>query len=287
VTLTASAGTSWLWSNGQTSQTIQVTQGAIYSVIVTNANGCSATSAPQTVTVNAKPQATITPSGGLTFCTGQSVTLTANPGASYVWSNGATTQSIDVFSTNNFQVTVTYANGCSSTSTVTSVTVNPKPPTPNITASGPTTFCAGGSVTLSAPAGYTSYLWSNGEITPSINVTTTNNYTVTVTNASGCSTASAPKSVTVNPATSITAQPQSTTIPRNTTTQLSVTAGGTGPFTYQWYKGTSPSTAQPISGATSSTYTTPKLSKGTYTYWVRVTGACGVVNSTTATITVP
>ncbi|MFL6245950.1 MAG: hypothetical protein ACJ74H_08005, partial [Thermoanaerobaculia bacterium] len=259
VTLTASAGSSYLWSNGATTPSINVTATGEYTVIVTNASGCSATSAPQAVTVKARPQATITPSGALTFCTGQSVTLTANPGASYVWSNGATSQSIDVFASDNFQVTVTYANGCSSTSTVTSVTANPKPPTPSIGASGPTTFCAGGSVTLSAPAGYASYLWSTGEIGPSISVSTTGNYSVTVTNASGCSTASPATSVTVNAATSITAQPQSATIPRNTITQLSVTATGTGPLTYQWYKGTSPSTAQPISGATGSTYTTPKL----------------------------
>jgi hypothetical protein len=77
------------------------------------------------------------------------------------------------------------------------------------------------------------------------------------------------------------------TIARNTSATLSVTASGTGTLTYQWYKGTSPSTTTPISGATSASYTTPKLTKGTYTYWVRVTGSCGVVNSSTATISVP
>jgi hypothetical protein len=285
VLLTASSGASYVWSNGETSQTIEVTEGGEYTVTVTGANGCSAISAPTIVTVNARPPATITASGDLTFCTGGSVTLTASPGASYLWSTGETSPSIEVFASDNYSVIVTYANGCSSTSADTSVTVNANPDTPSITPSGPTTFCAGGSVTLSAPAGYSSYLWSNGAITPSINVTTSDNYTVTVTNASGCSAISAARNVTVNPATSITAQPQSRTIPRNTTTQLSVTAGGTGPFTYQWYRGTSPNTGNPISGATGSTYTTPKLNRGTYTYWVRVTGACGVVNSNTATVT--
>jgi hypothetical protein len=165
------------------------------------------------------------------------------------------------------------------------VTVNDNPATPTVTASGPTTFCSGGSVTLTAPAGFSSYLWSNGAITPSINVTSTGNYSVTVRNASGCSAISAARSVTVNPATSIATQPQGASIPKNTTATLSVTAAGTGPFTYQWYRGSSPNTANPISGATSSTYITPRLSRGTYTYWVRVTGACGVVNSNTATVT--
>jgi hypothetical protein len=286
VTLTASAGASYLWSTGATSPSINVTTSGNYTVIVTNASGCSATSPAKTVTVNAAPTATITESGPLTFCTGGSVTLTASAGASYLWSTGATSPSINVTTTGNYTVTVTNANGCSAMSAPKSVTVNAVPATPVISAGGPTTFCAGGSVTLTAPAGY-SYLWSTGAITQSIVVSATNNYTVTVTNAGGCSAISAPTSVTVNAATSITQQPQNATIPRNTTTQLSVTATGTGTLTYQWYRGTSPSTATPISGATSSTYTTPKLTKGTYTYWVKVTGTCGVANSVTATISVP
>ena len=245
--------------------------------------GCAVTSS-KSVAVNALPAATITPSGPTTFCTGGSVTLTASAGASYLWSNGATTQSINVTAPDNYTVTVTNAAGCSTMSAPTSVVVNTYPDTPNITASGPTTFCAGGSVTLSAPAGFT-YQWSNGATTQSIVVNATNNYTVTVTNASGCSTISAPKSVTVNAATTISQHPQNKTIPKNTSATLTVTASGTGTLTYQWYKGTSPSTATPISGATASSYTTPKLTKGTYTYWVRVTGTCGVANSSTATVT--
>ena len=63
---------------------------------------------------------------------------------------------------------------------------------PTITASGPTTFCNGGSVTLTASAG-TSYLWSNGATTQSITVTNAGSYTVTVD-----AVASAATVVTVN-----------------------------------------------------------------------------------------
>src|SRR5207302_8003671 len=66
-----------------------------------------------------------------------------------------------------------------------------------ITPSGPSAFCAGGSVTLFAPAGY-SYSWSNGATTQSIIVNQTNTYTVTVNDANGCI-ASSSASVTVNP----------------------------------------------------------------------------------------
>ena len=80
-----------------------------------------------TVTVNAPPTATITPSGPTTFCTGGSVTLTASAGSSYLWSNGATTQAINVTSSGNYSVTVTNASGCSATSAATAVTVNALP----------------------------------------------------------------------------------------------------------------------------------------------------------------
>ncbi|HYC60548.1 MAG TPA: hypothetical protein VEK79_13365 [Thermoanaerobaculia bacterium] len=285
VTLTASGGVSYVWSNGSTSPSIDVTSTGNYTVTVTNANGCTA-SASQSVTVKPAPPATISPAGSASFCTGGKVTLTASGGASWLWSNGQTSQSISVSTPGNYSVIVTYANGCSKTSAATVVTQSANPSTPQIAVSGPTTFCAGGSVTLTAPDGFASYLWSNGATTRSINVTSTNNYSVIVTNASGCSAQSAARSVTVNPSTTITQHPQSKSIPRNTTTKLSVTASGVG-LTYQWYRGTSPSTATPISGATQFEYTTPRLGKGTYTYWVRVTGTCGVANSSTATITVP
>ncbi|HEX6099032.1 MAG TPA: hypothetical protein VF432_22155 [Thermoanaerobaculia bacterium] len=286
VTLTASNGTSWLWSNGATTQSISVNAAGSYSVTVTNGNGCSATSAATNVTVNALPSATITANGPTTFCEGGSVTLTASSGTSWLWSNGATTQSISVNAAGSYSVTVTNGNGCSATSAATNVTVNPLPAVPAITADGPTTFCAGGSVTLSAPAGFT-YLWSNGATTQSIVASAGGSYSVTVTNANGCSRTSAATSVTVTPATAITQQPQSQTIPRNTAASLSVIATGSGTLTYQWYRGTSGTTSDPISGATASSYNTSRLGKGTYRYWVRVTGSCGSVNSATATITVP
>ncbi|MBK9014121.1 MAG: PKD domain-containing protein [Saprospiraceae bacterium] len=70
---------------------------------------------------------------------------------------------------------------------------------PVITAGGATTFCSGGNVVLTAPAGFASYLWSNGATAQSITVSTAGSYTVTVTNARGCVSASDALAVTVNP----------------------------------------------------------------------------------------
>src|SRR5664280_1208616 len=129
---------------------------------------------------------TITAGGPTTFCDGGSVTLTSSAGTTYLWSNGATTQSINITASGTYTVKVTNASGClSAASAATVVTVNALPVTPTITAGGPTTFCAGGSVTLtSSPEA--NYLWSNGATTQSINAITAGSYTVKVTNVSGC-----------------------------------------------------------------------------------------------------
>lgn len=67
---------------------------------------------------------TITPGGPTTFCSGGSVTLTASAGASYLWSNSETTQSILVTTSGNYTVSVTDNSNCTATSTATTVTVN-------------------------------------------------------------------------------------------------------------------------------------------------------------------
>jgi len=81
----------------------------------------------------------------------------------------------------------------------------------------------------------------------------------------------------------ITTPPQSTTITAGQTVTLSVTATGSS-LLYQWYVGTSPNTASPISGANASTLTVAPSS--TTNYWVRVGNSCAIVNSSTATVTV-
>ena len=199
VVLTSSAATGNVWSNGATTQSITVTTDGTYTVSVTS-NGCtSGTSAPTTVTVNPIPATpTITASGTTTFCEGGNVVLTSSAAIGNVWSNGATTQSITVTTDGTYTVSVT-SNGCTSgTSAPTTVTVNPIPVTPTITANGPTTFCEGGNVVLTSSAA-TGNVWSNGATTQSITVTTDGTYTVTVT-SNGCTlVTSAPTAVTVNP----------------------------------------------------------------------------------------
>jgi hypothetical protein len=79
-------------------------------------------------------------------------------------------------------------------------------------------------------------------------------------------------------------QPASQTVARNATASLSVIPRGNGPYTYQWYRGQSGSTAFPIAGANSATFTTPAITD-TSSFWVRVSNACGTRDSATAVIT--
>ena len=83
----------------------------------------------------------------------------------------------------------------------------------------------------------------------------------------------------------ITDQPDSLTINANETVTLVVTAIGDGSLGYQWYTGNAGDTSNPISGATSASYTTPALSANA-SYWVRVNGTFGSADSTTAIISV-
>jgi hypothetical protein len=149
VTLTASPSSGYFWSNGSTTQNVIVTSSQNDSVTVTDVNGCSATSSVTTITVLPLPTALITANGPTTFCLGDSVTLTAGSSNSYLWSNGSTTQSITVESSENNSVTVTDINGCSATSAVTIVTVNPQP---DLLITNPDATCASNTIDISASA---------------------------------------------------------------------------------------------------------------------------------------
>ena len=217
----ASAGmSSYLWSTGGTSQTINVSTSGTYTVTITNAGGCSSFCS-RDFTVNPPPTCGIT--GDQSACTGGSRTFTASAGmSSYLWSTGATSQSISVNATGTYYVTITNSNGCSN-SCSRIFTVNP-PPTCSIT--GEQTVCAGGSRTFTAAAGMASYLWSTGATTQSINVATTGTYYVTITNANGCS-SSCNRALTVNPLPTCTlVAPAMLPVSGTSSNTLSVTSNG-------------------------------------------------------------
>jgi outer membrane protein W len=92
--------------------------------------------------------------------------------------------------------------------------------------------------------------------------------------------------VAADPAAAITTNPASVTINSGQTSTLTVTASGTAPLTYQWYRGASGNTSSPV-GTNSASFTTPALT-ATTSYWVKVSNSAnpGGSNSSTATVTV-
>jgi large repetitive protein len=242
VNLVASGGTSYLWSTGATTATLaNVTTAGTYSVTVSNGN-CTAI-ASKVVTIGNNITAIITPSSATTFCQGSSVDLTASGGTSYLWSTGSTGASIGNITLSGIY-TVTVTSGACSATASTVVTVN-KTPTVTITASGPTVFCAGRSVNLTASGG-TTYAWGTGQTGAILsNITASATYTVTVTNSSGCTaTASQTVSVIPIPTPSIIASGATTFCEGN-----SVTLTAYGGATYTWSNGaTTPSAVISASG---------------------------------------
>ncbi len=201
------ASPSYLWSDGASTPTLNVTKAGSYTVKVKDGNQCtSLASSAQVVTVNALPaKPTIAPGGPTTFCSGKSVVLTASSGVtspSYIWSNGNTNTAITATASGNYSVKVKDANLCISPSSDTiQVTVNAVPLKPTISAAGPTTFCAGDSVVLKAASTTASpaYVWSNGKTGATITINTAGKYSVQVKDLGGClSIPSDTQSVTVN-----------------------------------------------------------------------------------------
>jgi hypothetical protein len=243
--------------------------------ITLTSSGASNVDVAVSGTVNAIPSTpTITAGGPTTFCAGGSVTLTSSSASGNLWSTSETTQSITVTTAGTYTVTVTTAGCTSAPSAGTTVTVNPIPPTPTITPGGPTTFCIGGSVVLTSSSA-TGNLWSTGETTQSITVSTAGTYTVTVT-ASGCTSApSAGTTVTVNALpTTANAGPDATACisPGSFTMAANVPTVGTG----SWSQAPGgPATAIIFTAGSATSNIGGLTTAGVYTFvWSITSGTC-------------
>ncbi|MCD6018336.1 MAG: hypothetical protein K0S53_1457 [Bacteroidetes bacterium] len=239
--LTGGGGGTYVWSGpgitagGATSSPTVNTPGN-YTVIVTAANGCTAT-AVTSVTQNITPPTPTASNSTILTCTTTTGVLTGGGGGTYVWSGpgitaGGATSSPTVNAPGNYTVTVTAANGCTATA-VTTVTQNITPPP--ATASNSTILtCTTTAGVLTAGGGGT-YVWSGpgitaGGATSSPTVNAPGNYTVLVTAANGC-TATAVTTVTQNITPPSPTASNSTTLTCTTTTAV-LTGGGSG--TYVW-----------------------------------------------------
>lgn len=172
-----------------------LTSNTTYYVQVSSANSPCTHSIAVPVTVNAVPSAN--PIAAQNYCHGNSTSLTnltGSTGALFSWTNdqpsiglaaSGTSNHIPSFTATNTgsvpivaTITVTpVINDCSGVPITYTITVNPQPPLPVVTPNGPTTFCAGGSVQLTAPTAAFYQWYRNGLPIPTNSTSST--YTVT------------------------------------------------------------------------------------------------------------
>lgn len=175
---------SYLWSpGGETATTKTVSTSGTYKLTTTNSVGCQLSETVKVVDALTTPP-TISAGGLATFCQGDSVLLTSNQNTGNVWSNGAITKNIRVKTAGSYTVSYNDGSGCAVlTSVPTVVNVNPLPVA---IINGTLGICSGGTTTLDAGAGFSSYKWSTSAITRTISVSSASTYSVIVTNANGC-----------------------------------------------------------------------------------------------------
>ncbi|HEY1040132.1 MAG TPA: gliding motility-associated C-terminal domain-containing protein, partial [Bacteroidia bacterium] len=253
-------GYAYLWSNGNTNQTVTALNQGVYSVTVTDQNLCSATSQ---YTVGTVPEASISLSHTDISCNGSndgtasSVISGGSPGYTYSWlPSGFSTENVTSLPAGTHTLTVTDANGCSTQSSVTIAE-----PLPISLAINNGTICIGEIFNLSAAISggqqpY-SYSWNSGastngtfQVTPAVSST----YSLTITDNSGC-TSFATTLITVRDPISIDAIINDTICTGNSTVLLANAHGGDGSYTYTWMPGNQTGQSIQVSPTSNTNYT--------------------------------
>ncbi|MFN7116933.1 MAG: putative Ig domain-containing protein [Saprospiraceae bacterium] len=285
---TASGGTgpyTFTWNPGNLSgqnQTVNPNDTTIYTVVVTDANGCM-NSDQITIFVTPQPRVSIGASD-MTICAGDSTTLTATangglPPYTFNWDNGLGTganKTVTPTQTTTYTVTVTDANDCESTA---SVTINVSPALNVSISATQENICQGDSTTLTVTvsggsAPYT-FRWNealNNNASQTIRPTETTTYSVTVTDANGC-TGTAQITITVNPRPVVMIATDKDMICAGEAVTLTAEASGTGNLSYRWSNG-----AQGREQTVNPTETT------TYVVTVTDSNGCFGVDSVTVTV---
>lgn len=257
---------SYQWSTGTQGSGISNLAAGAYTVIATDANGCTQTG-NTTVADMGGPSVSLANANDAT-CNGTadgSAEITINSGNgpyTYQWlPSGGTAAIATGLSAGAYSVTVTDVNGCISSM---NVSINePAVMVLQVTATEENCGNANGTATVVANGGTSpfQYLWSNGDVNAMANGLTAGNYSVTVTDNNGC-TAISNTSVTTPPALAIQSSSTGALCYNGTDGTASVNVmGGTSPYAYNWSNGQS--AAQAIN-----------LSAGTYTVTVTDDDGC-------------
>ena len=258
------AGSTYAWSNSSTAQTVTVTAPASVnlSVTVTNSNNCTATGS-KSVDLYTLPVVSL--GNDVSLCGGSTTLDAGNAGATFLWSDNSTGQTLSTSTAGTYSVTVTNSNSCSASDALV-VTVN-TPPTVNL---GNDVIQCGGSVTVDAGNAGSTYAWSNSSTAQTVTVTApaSVNLSVTVTNSNNC-TATGSKSVDLY-ALPVVSLGNDVSLCGGSTT---LDAGNVG-STYLWSDN---STSQTLSTSTA----------GTYSVTVTNSNSCSASDALLVTVNTP
>ncbi|AZA86643.1 T9SS C-terminal target domain-containing protein [Chryseobacterium shandongense] len=284
INLTPAGGTApytFNWGGGITTEDRTGLAAGTYTVIITDANGCTATvNATVTQPASAVSGTTVVTNVACNGASNGAINLTPAGGTApytFNWGGGITTEDRTGLAAGTYTVIITDANGCTAT-------VNATVTQPASAVSGTTVVtnvaCNGasnGAINLTPAGGTAPYTfnWGGGITTEDRTGLAAGTYTVIITDANGCT---ATVSRTVTQPTALAATTSQTNIACNGgSTGLATinVSGGTAPYTYSW----SPS------GGTAATAT--GLSAGTYTVTVTDANACTLTRTFTITQSVP
>lgn len=261
----------YLWSTGATTPTLTVNTTGTYSLTVTDASGCTAV---DTAVYTAYSLPTLDLGPDVTTCASPYRLAIRRPGTfTYLWSTGSTAPVEFATQTGWYSLTLTdLITICSITDSI-FVTISDLASVDLIPDTA-LSVCGGGAAVLEAVPGLGSYLWSNGETTSTITVTTDGLFTLTVTDSLGCTKTDSIRVVS-SPSIVLTDTSSSLCAPSSGSIDLTVT-GGIAPFTYSWVG---------PNGFTDITEDLTGLEIGTYT--VVVTDAAGCTETRDVTIALP
>jgi hypothetical protein len=210
VTLNAgNTGSAFVWTpGGATTQTINVSSGGTYSVLIKSATGCTISSS---TAVTMRPLPVQSLGNDTSICEGATIVLNAgNPGSAYLWNTGAITQTVSVSDSGTYVVSVTTPFNCKATEDV-HVAFLPAPSTEGFNFI-PLFYEQLGKVKFSPlhPTGVVSYDWDFGdgtlhstEVNPTHVYMASGSYTVTLRVYNGCGNSATSLSINVGLTTGI------------------------------------------------------------------------------------
>jgi len=266
--LTATVGfATYLWSNGTTESSMLANTSGIYSLTVTDENGCFGIASFE---VNGIPTADLQIIGALEICRNSTINLTATLGfEQYSWSDGTNSESIEINAPGTYSVSVVDENNCEITTEVMVEAFAEIIPT----LAEPVILCGGGSGILRLLETYPSYLWSDGSISTDLLVADPGDYSVTVTGDNGC-TGTATFTVDAGSGEEILVLLNSIGLCSGNESLTAEVSGAIQPLTYDW-----------STGAT--TETLSNLVSGTYSLTITDAVGCTESGSTSIEIGVP